>query len=212
MDPNSKVYDELAESWYHLRHYTRFRRELQALAERWQGGRLLNIGCGHGPDFLPFKDRTFGLYGLDISGEMLRFARKYADKFRFTPALVLGDAVSLPFRDSSFDFVIAVAAYHHIRGGENRRQAFRELWRVLRPGGEAFITVWNLRQGLFSREVLVPWKTGGKTLYRYVYVYSPGELRKELRGAGFHILSQRPRLSLLRPFYRNITLLVARAA
>lgn len=210
MDPNSKVYDELAESWYHLRHYTRFRRELQALAERWRGGRLLNIGCGHGPDFLPFKDGAFGLYGLDISGEMLRFARKYADKFRFSPALVLGDAVSLPFRDSSFDFVIAVAAYHHIRGGENRRQAFRELWRVLRPGGEAFITVWNLRRGLFSREVLVPWRTRGKTLHRYVYVYSPGELRKELQGAGFRILSQRPRLSLLRPFYRNITFKVAK--
>lgn len=212
MEPNSKVYDELAESWYRLRHYTRFRRELEALAKRWRGGRLLNIGCGHGPDFLPFKDGAFELNGLDISGEMLRFARKYADKFRYTPALVLGDAVSLPFRDGSFDSVIAVAAYHHIRGGENRRQAFRELWRVLRPGGEAFITVWNLRRGLFSREVLVPWRTGGKTLHRYVYVYSPGELRKELQGAGFRILSQRPRLSLLRLFYRNITFLVAKPA
>lgn len=212
MDPNTKVYDELAESWYRLRHYTRFRRELEALAQRWQNGRLLNIGCGHGPDFLPFKDGAFGLYGLDISREMLRFARKYAAKFRFSPALVLGDAVSLPFGDSSFDSAIAVATYHHIKSSENRRQAFRELWRVLRPGGEAFVTVWNLKRGLFSREVLVPWRTGGKTVRRYVYVYSPGEMRRELQGAGFCILAQRPRLSLLRLFYRNISFLIAKPA
>ena len=212
MEPNTKVYDELAESWYHLRHYTRFRAELESLARRWQRGRLLNVGCAHGPDFLPFKEAGFDLYGLDSSREMLRFARKYADKFRFSPALVLGDAVSLPFRDSSFDFAVAVATYHHIDGGDNRRQAFRELWRVLRPGGEAFITVWNLKRGLSSREVLVPWRTGTKTVSRYVYVYRPGELRKELQGAGFRILAQRPRLSFMRFFYRNTSFLVSKAA
>jgi len=209
MDSNTKVYDELAESWYHLRHHTRFRRELEALAKGWQSGRLLNIGCGHGPDFLPFKD-AFELYGLDPSREMLRFARKYAGKFHFSPTLVLGDAISLPLRDGSFDFAISVATCHHIKGGENRRQAFRELWRVLRPGGEAFITVWNLRRGLFSREVLVPWRTGGKTFHRYVYVYRPGELRGELQEAGFRVLSQRPRLSLLRLFYRNTSFTIAK--
>ncbi len=213
MTSSANVYDELAESWYSHRHYTRFRAELEALAARWRGGRLLNIGCGHGPDFLPFTGGAFDLCGLDSSREMLRYGHKYAAKFRFSAALVQGDAVRLPFRNCSFDHAIAIAVYHHIRGKEGRLQAYRELGRVLRPGGEAFITVWDLaRRPVFvgRQERSVPWRVGGKTVERYVYVYGPNELRKELTASGFRILSQQPRLSLLRPFYRNLTFLVAR--
>jgi len=82
----------------------------------------------------------------------------------------IADAVSLPFSDSSFDWAISVATYHHIRYKEEREEALDELRRVLRPGGEAFITVWNRWQPKFwfsRKEVAVPWRTKGKTLYRY---------------------------------------------
>ena len=52
-----RVYDEIAESWYGLRHWTRFRQELEEVAARWETGTLLNVGCAHGPDFLPLVGR-----------------------------------------------------------------------------------------------------------------------------------------------------------
>ncbi len=66
------------------------------VSARWQRGTLLNIGCAHGPDFLPFR-QNFDLYGVDFSIQMLAFAQKYSEKFKFSVNLALADARYLPF-------------------------------------------------------------------------------------------------------------------
>jgi len=208
-----EVFDQIAPSWYGFRHWTIFRRELEELAERWRGGRLLNVGCGHGPDFLPFREK-FELYGVDFSRQMLNFARKYAEKFSLSVNLVLADAVYLPLADNAFDWAIAVATYHHIKGSKERLAALHELRRVLKSGGEAFITVWNRGQPGFwfkGKETLVPWRTKERTLYRYYYLFSYGELEKLAQQAGFKILKTFPERTYrfpMRFFSRNICLLV----
>lgn len=213
MSTNKAVFDEIAESWYRFRHYSRFTRELEELAVRWHEGSLLNVGSAHGPDFLPFRE-NFKLCGLDFSMEMIRLGKRYASKFKFDVSLLVADALSLPFRDDSFDWVIAVATYHHIRGNEERLKAFQELRRVLKPGGEAFVTVWNRWQPRFwlkGREVDVPWKQRGKILHRYYYLFSHGELRTVLTQAGFEVLKLFPERSYRLPlklFSRNICALV----
>ncbi len=87
-------------------------------SKRWQNngkkGKLLNIGCAHGPDFIPFR-ANFELYGIDSSLEMLHYGQKYAGKYDFEPYLALADASHLPFLDESFDWAISVATYHHLR-------------------------------------------------------------------------------------------------
>ena len=156
-----EVFDEIAPGWYGFRHHTIFKSELEALAGHWQKGSLLNIGCGHGPDFLPFK-AGFELYGVDYSIEMLRLAQKYSAKYGFNPHVVQADARQLPFKDESFDYAISIAAYHHIEDKTGRFIAFMELKRVLKPGGEAFITVWimdNLGSGSLPP---IPWCRGGR--------------------------------------------------
>ncbi len=207
------IFDQIAPGWYNYRHWSIFRNELEALARRWQKGKLLNVGCAHGPDFLPFG-KTFELYGVDFSTEMLRLARKYAGKFGFAANLSLADAGHLPFADETFDQAIAVATYHHIKSKEDRLKALQELKRVLKPGGEAFITVWNRGQPRFwfrSREVAVPWRQRGKTLYRYYYLFSYGELAKLAKQAGWQILQLAPesyRRFPVKFFSRNICLVV----
>ncbi|UCD10103.1 MAG: anhydro-N-acetylmuramic acid kinase, partial [Dehalococcoidales bacterium] len=129
-----EIFDKIASGWYNFRHWSIFRNELDELAERWEKGSVLNIGCGHGPDFLPFKD-SFHLYGIDFSRMMLEHARKYSDKFGYSPVLIQGDIRSLPFADSSFEYAIAVASYHHISKKTERLSALWELKRVLAPGG-----------------------------------------------------------------------------
>jgi SAM-dependent methyltransferase len=207
------TYNLIASSRYNFRHYSRFQTELKALAEGWGRGKLLNIGCAHGPDFLPFKD-SFELYGVDYSSEMLKLAQKYADKHQFKVDLKEADARLLPYENDSFDFAIAVAVYHHIEENEGRIQSIKELYRVLKPNGEAFMTVWNRRQPRHwfnKKSLLRPWKTKDKTLYRYYYLFTYDEFENLVRQAGFEIIKSSPeaRYKLpLKMFSRNICLLV----
>ena len=209
----TNIFDQIAPGWYNFRHWSIFRSELEALAQRWQKGKLLNIGCAHGPDFLPFK-QNFDLYGVDFSSEMLKFARKYSRKFGFAVNLSLADVCHLPYSDETFGWAISVATYHHIAGKEEQQAALNELKRVLKPGGEAFITVWNRWQPRFwfkPNEVAVPWRKRGKTLYRYYYLFSYPELEKLVKRAGFKVLKSFPESSYhfpIKTFSRNICLLI----
>ncbi len=153
---------------------------------------------------------------MDFSPEMLRFARKYSQKFNFEVNLSVADAVHLPYPDKTFDWAISVATYHHIRYQEEREAALDELMRVLKPGGEALITVWNRWQPGFwfrSKETAVPWRMKDKTLYRYYYLFSYPELERLVKRAGFKLLKSFPESSYRFPlkfFSRNICLLVRR--
>jgi tRNA (uracil-5-)-methyltransferase TRM9 len=208
-----QVFDRIAPGWYGFRHHSIFTTELEDMARRWRSGKLLNIGCAHGPDFVPFI-ANFNLTGLDFSGQMLSLADKYACKFNFGVNLVLGDAVHLPFSENTFDFAIAIATFHHIESKESRLAAFRELHRVLKPGGEAFITVWNRWQPRFwghGHDTNVPWKNKGQVLQRYYHLYSYRELTKQAQQAGLSILRVEAESTYKFPlnmFSRNICLLV----
>jgi tRNA (uracil-5-)-methyltransferase TRM9 len=213
MTTNGEVFDQIAESWYRVRHWPLLKEELDDLAIRWQSGKLLNVGCAHGPDFLPFR-QGFELWGLDSSPGMLGQAIRYSTKFQFYVNLVAADAVSLPFPDEAFDWAISVAAYHHIKGEKEREKALAELRRVVKSKGEAFITVWNGGQPKFwfrSREQQVPWRLKQKTVYRYYHLFSYSELRKLLVKTGWEMISMSPERSYhfpMRSFSRNICVLV----
>lgn len=207
------IFNTIATSWYNFRHRTIFKHELERLAKRWEGGRLLNVGCAHGPDFVPFKD-SFELHGVDFSSSMLELCLKYAKKFKLTVNPIEADARSLPYADETFDHGIAVATYHHISDIDGRLQAFKELHRVLKVDGEAFITVWNRWQPRFwfkPKDIMVPWRSKDRTLYRYYYLFSFRELESIVREAGFEVLESFPESRYSFPvkhFSRNVCVLV----
>ena len=212
---DSDIFDRIAPGWYGFRHHSLFTRELEALAARWRGGRLLNIGCAHGPDFPPFC-QGFTLYGLDFSRGMLLQAQRYARKFDLEVNLSQGDACALPYRAASFEWAIAVASYHHLTDRATQQIALGELRRVLRPGGEAFITVWNRHQPRFwfrPARVQVAWKAGSDLLKRDYYLFRRAELERLVRQAGFKILSssgESRRQAKWQLFSRNICLVVSK--
>jgi tRNA (uracil-5-)-methyltransferase TRM9 len=212
---NREVYDQIAPGWYNFRHYSIFRTELEILSQRWKQGRLLNIGSGHGADFLPFKD-GFELCGMDFSGEMIKLARRYSHKFEFPAHLQVADARRLPYSNGSFDWAISIATYHHIQTKEEQLAALKELKRILKPDGEALITVWNRCQFRFwfkGKEVSVPWKVKGQVVMRYYYLFTYPELEKLVKKAGFTLLKSFPENNYhfpLKYFSRNICLLVKR--
>lgn len=50
------------------------------------------------------------------------------------------DLAALPFGDSSFDSAVSTNVYDHL--GQQKQQALREIFRVLKPGGRFLMAVW----------------------------------------------------------------------
>jgi ubiquinone/menaquinone biosynthesis C-methylase UbiE len=100
-------------------------------------GTMLDLGSGTGYLSIEIAKEAPSLrvYGIDLSRRMVKIARRHArgvDNARF----VFGNAARLPFKDNSIDLVISTGASHHWR---MPRLVFEECYRVLKPGGEAWI-------------------------------------------------------------------------
>ena len=179
-----KTYDKIAESWYNIRHWSIFRKELEELNGRWDGGRLLNIGCAHGPDFLPFSPRKFRFFGIDSSKELVSLSKKYSKKFNLTFYNLVGDMCYLPYRDKSFDYVVCIATLHHLTQKKDRILALSEIKRVTRR--EAFLTVWDRNNPELPDKKIIEkeWNLKGRSVKRQYYLYDKEELERDLKEVG----------------------------
>ncbi|MCR4393469.1 MAG: class I SAM-dependent methyltransferase, partial [Dehalococcoidales bacterium] len=107
-----------------------------------------------------------------------------------------------------------VATYHHLKGRQEQLKALHELRRVLKPGGEAFLTLWNRCQPRFwfkGKEVAVPWRVKGQIIQRYYYLFTYREIENLVKHAGFQLLKSFPENNFHFPvkyFSRNICLLI----
>ena len=101
------------------------------------GTRLLDVATGPGYVAAIAAERGAGVVGLDFSETMLAFARSRAPDVDF----VQGDATALPFEDATFDAVTVAFLLLHLGTPE---RAVGEAARVLRPGGRAAFSVWDV--------------------------------------------------------------------
>ena len=107
------------------------------LLEPLAGARVLEVGCGGGPVLRALAPRVGPggrAVGLDPSVAFLALARDAAAREGLADVIAVhaGTAQALPYRDATFDVVLAVTTLHHL--GEAGR-AVAELVRVVRPGG-----------------------------------------------------------------------------
>jgi len=107
------------------------------VVEKLRSGTILDLGSGTGYLSIEIAKRSPSLriYGIDLSRQMVKIARRHAkgvDNAQF----VFGNAAQLPFRDKSIDLVVSTGASHHWK---TPRLVFEECYRILRPGGVAWI-------------------------------------------------------------------------
>jgi len=87
-------------------------------------------GCGYGTHYLSQVASSGHVYGVDTSTDALKQAGRYKDRdnLEYLP----GDALSLPFRDATFDVVISFETIEHL---DDFHTFLTEIKRVLRPEG-----------------------------------------------------------------------------
>lgn len=108
--------------------------------ERISSGRILDVGTG--PGFLPIliakKAPEIEISGIDLSEGMVKLARKnsmrggLSERVKFFRA----NALSMPFENEFFDFVISTFSFHH---WSKPVDCLKEIQRVLKKDGEAWI-------------------------------------------------------------------------
>jgi len=90
--------------------------------------RILDFGCGTGLMSSALEALSGQVFGADVSGDSLH------QSVSITGRTVLFDGQRLPFRDGSFDLVVAACVFHHIEI-RSRASVVREIHRSLAPGG-----------------------------------------------------------------------------
>lgn len=170
---------------------------------RTGGLRVLDIGCGQGIDVALYAQAGARVTGIDLTQRHLELARSHLAALGLEARIAWGDAERLPFGAGEFDRVSSNGVLHHT---PDISRAFSEIERVLRPGGQARIIVYNrnslhywvqqvLRHGVMSGMLLsersmagvlsrtVEYsQSGGRPLVR---VYSPQHVRRLMRRSGF---------------------------
>ncbi len=106
---------------------------LQENLERINARNILEIGCGIGRMTEFFGDDFEKVFGIDISSEMIKRAKKRlpGDKF----VLLEGNGVELPVGFDPVDFTFSFIVFQHMPSLEMIASNFKEVFRVLRPGG-----------------------------------------------------------------------------
>lgn len=170
-----------------------------ALADLKPGERVLDIGCGDGNYTGPAAERTGSAIGLDRSPAMLKAA---AERLGHVSGLewVEGDAAALPFPDRSFDAALIVTVLCFAR---DPQAIVSEAFRVVRPGGRLILAeLGRYSSWAFARRVrgLV-----GSATWRHAHFFSPRELRRLLRNAGF--VGEGPRGAVFYPPVAPVRLL-----
>lgn len=145
----------------------------------FRGSRCLDFGCGIGRVVRHFAEeaQSAEFWGCDIDGTSIRWAvENLTPPFRFYQ---MSQAPSLPFEDSSFDLIYAIAVFSQVY--DDWHQWAVEIRRVLKPGGVFFMSYagqtpfeemlslpydgFDPRPGLYIKNPFNSWNRGGPMVF-----------------------------------------------
>lgn len=178
-------------------YYTKVADEI---VSSFQQGLMLDLGTG--PGYLPIEilKRSPGIQiiGVDLSRRLIHLARENAQRAGLSERLnfEFGNSSKLRFNDGEFDMVLSTGMLHSLK---QPGKVFKEIYRVLKKGGEAWIydpakvasyidrSKW--KASLSHRDRIFLWLFRALGLLRPIKTYSPSQVREMLESTDFEVLS-----------------------
>ena len=148
--------------------------------------KFLEVGVGTGKNF-QYHPAGSMVVGVDLSEGMLRKAKK--NKKRNTKLLIQSDVQNLPFKDASFDQVVATFVFCSV---PDPVIGLKEIKRILKPGGKLYLLEHVLPENkllakLFNALNFITVKQGGVFINR--------RTADNIKAAGFRIVKEKNLLS-----------------
>jgi ubiquinone/menaquinone biosynthesis C-methylase UbiE len=112
----------------------------EEIVSKLKAGIILDLGTG--PGYLPIeivkRSPSLRVTGVDLTRKMVKMAQVNAQRAGVAGSLTfeVGNAAALRFKDNSFDRIISTGMLHSLK---DPVKVLRECYRVLKPGGEAWI-------------------------------------------------------------------------
>jgi len=101
-----------------------------------KGDRVLDAGCGSGQDSIFLAKQGFEVWGIDISNEAIKKAKKNKEKYKLENLhFLVGDIQNLKFEDEFFDAIYSGWVLHNLP----LEKPASEIHRVLKKRGIAFL-------------------------------------------------------------------------
>jgi len=186
-----EVWDNIADSWKEYRA-----KELPIVAEFLDDkkGKVIDLGCGAGRNMI--KNNKIEYYGVDFSKKQLKHAQNFIQKQKINAKLFKSKVSKLDrknFSDEMFDSGLFIATLHCLETLEEREDALKEFYRILKKNAEALISVWDSEDKRFKGlkgDIYMSWKRNNILYMRYYYLYDRKELINLLKKIGFKIMEE----------------------
>jgi ubiquinone/menaquinone biosynthesis C-methylase UbiE len=161
--------------------------------ERWEGKRVLEVGCGIGTDSINFARAGAELTAVELSSESLRIAADraevmgVADRIRFLE--VNAEELTATLTDGLYDLVYSFGVVHHTPRPE---RALAEMRALVAPGGTLKLKVlWIVAaQGhgrVWKTDELVAEHSEAETGCPVTFSYTRREARELVENSGFRV-------------------------
>jgi ubiquinone/menaquinone biosynthesis C-methylase UbiE len=160
---------------------------------------VLDVGSGlGGPSRCLAQEFGCHVTGIDLSREYCQVAGMLARRLGLDSLVSYrhGNALDMPFEDAAFDFLWTQHASMNI---SDKAALYREMWRVLKPGGA--LVLYDVLEGAGGPVYFpVPWSREPSASF----LISPRQLRDMLERTGFEIAMWRDTTEICRSWFRHM--------
>jgi ubiquinone/menaquinone biosynthesis C-methylase UbiE len=145
---------------------------------------ILDLPSGTGRLFRAYQPFGKSFFGMDLSHEMLKFAR--SNVAEWSSRLSVASAFQMPLRDGAVDCVFSARLFHHVPDRGERHRYIREMCRVARKWVVfTFFHTWSVKNLL--RMIRRPFNRKKPKV-----TMTTGELREVARSAGWEVVTTYP--------------------
>ena len=178
--------------------------DLASMVQPRPGDHLLDVGSGIGGP-ARYLARRFGcrVTGIDLTPEFCEVATQLTQQLGLQAQVDfrVGDATALPFGDATFDGAYSMNVSMNIA---DKAGLYRELWRVLKPGG--WLALSEIARGTGPEiDYPTPWAATAASSF----LSTPEQTRQGLQAAGFELLRLEDTLDKARDYGARSRALVA---